>query len=61
MREKRFNWEDTVDEKVAHAAGEAMVRTSSASASAEEGEEELGPAHTDGGKLKWQRDFGKVR
>lgn len=48
-------------EKVAHAAGEAMVRTSSASASAEEGEEELGLTHTDGGKLKWRRDFGKVR
>lgn len=37
-----------MDEKVAHATGEAAVRTSSASASVEEGEEELGPARTNG-------------
>lgn len=50
-----------MDEKVAHATGEATVRTTSASASAEEGEEELGLAHTDDGKLKCRRGFGKVR
>lgn len=31
-----------------------MVRRTSALASVEEGEEELGLAHTSGGKLKWK-------